>query len=707
LYGTAENVQQALDALCNIGAEDIGYTVPNCGNAAAPTVRSLLASLPNFPDRDLAPKSPSVKDILDYLMCDLNAARLPYDGNAQAARWNDINEGVAPPLNVQQALDNLVANLDGGDISATLPACADSTGSGSRTLQQLLALPGGSQTVLEWLRRLYCDVRATHIPLDRSKLVCADLATDAAVVSVQDALDKLCQTAGHGCEITVAVGDLEKRLRDFAASAVLDISLCLLPGTHVIAEPISVTGKRSIRIKGAPGASEIRFVGSSNAFDAAAIVFEDLQLSQQVGGAQLQLNAQSVSSMRCFYMRVGNQPNTALRPGTPPVVSGVRIGAKAQRVAWLHNVMVDVWIRQTDTAVDFVDLEVVGNARVANGFRRLIDQPDILTDAVLLDAALNDIADAIKEMPAADRKRWATVIDARTPPAPPGGPVGPRGARKGVKAKAAARSTAKKKSAVVAAAADVTRAPAAAGVTGRIRISAETGAVGRVGRIPIVVDVSAGAMTSGSKIFTETIAAANPTRDAIRDGVVGGVLNAILESGVNVALGISSHQTSMTLTGNEVYGEVLLMNQLEATPAAAADAATDFRTISPALDLVPASVGALTVEGNRLDRLWSLVPRLPPQQQVTTPLNGVGVCTLQGNHFIDLNNAVVARKLAIHANHFDGVPRSEFEFFFLGRMLARVFTAVGNTSEDTAASFVMLSSTLARATSNYFTVNKF
>jgi len=704
LYGAAENVQQALDALCNIGAEDVGYTVPACGTAAAPSVRSLLASLPGFPDRDGLPKRPSVKDILDYLMCDLNAARLPYDGNVQATRWNDINEGgTPPPLNVQQALDNLVANLDGGDISANLPACVDGTGSGSSTLQQLLALPGGSQTVLEWLRRLYCDVRATHIPLDRSRLECADLATDPSVVSVQDALDKLCQTAGHGCEITVAVGELERRLRDFDESPVRDIALCLLPGTHVIAEPIKVIGKGSIRMTGAPGASLVQFRGALNEFEADAIVLEDLNIVLG-SGAQLQLNGARVTSVRCQYVRSGNEPNTALRPNTATtVVPGVRIGLKARRVLWQDNMMSDTWLQPVPPSVDFTDAEVVGNARVAGAFRRLLEQPDVFTDMVLFNATVNEITDAVVTMPAADRRRWAAVIDARTPSAAPLAADGPTKAKAKAKAtkrtsKAAARTTPKKASAVVRDTADLALAPASA----RIRIGGETGAIGR---LPIVVDVSTRAATAGSKVFTEAIAAANPSRDAIRDAVIGSVLDVLFLSGVNVALGISSHQTLTTLSSNEIYGEVLLMNQLEATPAVAADAATDFRTISATLDLVPFGGAQLTLEGNRVDRLWSLVPRLPQGQQLTTPLKGFAVCTLQGNHLIDLRNAVVARKLALHANHFDGVPQEDFDF--LGRMLVRVFTAVGNTSTDSTGSIVMLSSAEARVTSNYFLVRKF
>jgi hypothetical protein len=694
VYGAAENVQQALDAVCNIGAEDVGYTVPTCGTAAAPSVRSLLASLPGFPDRDAVPKRPSVKDILDYLMCDLNAARLPYDGNLQSGRWADINEGGTPPLNVQQALDTLVANLDGSDISAALPACVDGTGSGSSTMQQLLGVAGGSQTVLEWLRRLYCDVRATHIPLDRSRLVCADLATDASVVSVQDALDKLCQTAGHGCEITVPVGELEKRLREFAASDVRDIALCLLPGTHVIGEPISVTGKRSIRITGAPVASQIRFLGAMNVVEASAIALEDLTLVLS-GGAQLQLNGEDVSSVRCHYARSAGAPST---------VPGVRIGAQVSRMRWHHNLMSDSWLRQRPPSVDFTDVELVGNARVAGAFRRLFEEPDVFIDAEVFNATLNEITDAVATMPAADRKRWAAVIEARTPPAGPVPGVNPRRTTTGKGAsKASARSAAKKAKST----ADTALAAPASGATGRVRIGVETGVSGVRG-VPIVVDVSTLPVTGGSKVFTEAIAAASPTRDAIRDAVIGGVLEVIFDSGVNVALALSSHRTYATLTSNEIFGEVLLMNQLEVGPAGV-DAATSVTSVSAGLELVRTGGGQLTIDNNRIDRLWTLVPP-PADGQIATPIDGAAVCTLQGNRLMDINHAVVARKLAVQANHFESLVNNEqVPTAVFGRMLVNQATVVGNLSVRAAEAIptFRLSSVNFLAQSNFFLVHKF
>src|SRR6185436_7250081 len=235
------------------------------------------------------------------------------------------------------------------------PACVDGTGSGSRTLRELLGLAGGPAPVLEWLRRLYCDVRATHIPLDRSKLVCADLATDATVVSVQDALDKLCQNAGSGCEITVRPEnrELERRLRDFGASDTRDIALCLLPGTHPLqGDAFFIDGKGSIRIKGAGrNATIIDFSRAPDlALGAQQIVFEDVGF-QFGADSTMQLNAEWVSSTRCAYTRRSSGPTNML---------AVRIRTRAQpaRVDWRHNDMTDTWVHGRRVFNDFTDIGV-------------------------------------------------------------------------------------------------------------------------------------------------------------------------------------------------------------------------------------------------------------------------------------------------------------------------------------------------------------
>ena len=93
-FPDAENIQEALEALCNLNASDIDYEVPeNCGDSDNPTVRSLL---------EIATGTMPVDAILSNLLCNFEATDLPI-----------VKSGEVPELNlpqlksVQDALNHL------------------------------------------------------------------------------------------------------------------------------------------------------------------------------------------------------------------------------------------------------------------------------------------------------------------------------------------------------------------------------------------------------------------------------------------------------------------------------------------------------------------------------------------------------------------------------------------------------------------------
>ncbi len=69
LYGSAQNLQDALDNLCEIGADDIAYPVPDCSGGVA--ARLPESALPEAGTRA------SVKTALDALLCEFDARHLP------------------------------------------------------------------------------------------------------------------------------------------------------------------------------------------------------------------------------------------------------------------------------------------------------------------------------------------------------------------------------------------------------------------------------------------------------------------------------------------------------------------------------------------------------------------------------------------------------------------------------------------------------
>ncbi len=192
------SVKQVLDALlCELGAGHIPYDVAGCDTH---TVKTLLSDL-DFNEDGLL----SVKDVLDTLLCQLKAQHLPYDPAAQGPRWDDINDDADRPDTVQQAIDDLVG------------------------------------------------ISADDVPLDRGEKLCESIKNDANIVSVQDALNYLCnQKGGISCAITVGDGgqfeSLEKAFEKLAERE--EICICLLPGEHLLESEINLGEKRTVKITG-------------------------------------------------------------------------------------------------------------------------------------------------------------------------------------------------------------------------------------------------------------------------------------------------------------------------------------------------------------------------------------------------------------------------------------------------------------------------
>lgn len=109
----------------------------------------------------------------------LTAAHVGYDPAPQAARWADINDPAAgiprPPITVQEAIDDLVANLESSDVTYPLPPC-ETTTYGVNTLNRLLRADianqvvgsdGRTRTKLQDLwNALLCKLDARHLPYD-------------------------------------------------------------------------------------------------------------------------------------------------------------------------------------------------------------------------------------------------------------------------------------------------------------------------------------------------------------------------------------------------------------------------------------------------------------------------------------------------------------------------------------------------------------
>ncbi|ABI57089.1 DUF6519 domain-containing protein [Alkalilimnicola ehrlichii MLHE-1] len=260
LYRGAENVQQALDALCDIAAEHIAYRLPDCEGEEV-TVKRLLAEAlaERWPDIDRDGRL-SVRDMLDGLLCHLDSAALPHD----------------------------------------VPECRD----GRRSLRERLRIPAGRTTTAEPLNRLLCDTTADHLPLGRETELCPDLDREG-VETVQDALNTLCgRSGGGGCAQVVEPGELARTLKVLIEERRESIWLCLKPGVHEIPADLALHTARHIRISGGGyHACGIRLEGGEWALQAPQIQLFDLGIElPDDGESRVHLSGDDITLQRVHVL---------------------------------------------------------------------------------------------------------------------------------------------------------------------------------------------------------------------------------------------------------------------------------------------------------------------------------------------------------------------------------------------------------------------
>ncbi|MBI5936918.1 MAG: hypothetical protein HY850_03630 [Betaproteobacteria bacterium] len=332
LYAGANNVQQALDNLCAIGAEDIAYLLPNCGANEGKSIKDRLKSSLD-PDGN---GKLTVQVALDKLLCELNATSLPYTVPACSATpsiGSLLGLAASTSSNVAPMLDKLLCELNAAKLPYILPSCADNP-----NVFTLLGLGSADNNVAAVLGKLLCGFNAGDMPLDKSDAeLCSDLQVSEAV-TVQDALKILCNKSGGGCAVTVSSSEqLELLLGEFAAGDATDLWLCLKAGTYPITKDIAIAGKRSLRISGQGREStSIVFGGTTLSVDADEIIIENVSFDISNGNGQMTLTAASSQVSNCRFTR---QRSISVVE-TPPAMIGIGSPSKgAARIQWRNNIL--------------------------------------------------------------------------------------------------------------------------------------------------------------------------------------------------------------------------------------------------------------------------------------------------------------------------------------------------------------------------------
>jgi len=362
LYAGAPNVQEALARICQIGAEDIGFTLPE--PLPPNTVASLLAAQlgAGWPDLDGQPKTPSVQDMLLALLLQANAGALP----------------------------------------CTLPGCTATP----NTVGNLLGLAPGASTVGNVLQQLLCNFTGDRLPLNPATLTCTDLL-ESGETTVQGGLDFLCRTRLSSCSVAVPVGQLDTLLREFAASARTDLWLCLMPGEHPIGAALALNGKRSLRISAAAASASTMVLQSGVvSLEAQELGLEGIRV-QCASGARMVLRANRIVASRCAFTR------TSSNPALPPMLRLEARAANAELI-WRDNLMSDTWSRPIRVGGTVFDPGLIGNATVNAALDVFRNNAGIFEDQAAYRTALDGLTDAVAGMSGSERLAWRDRVNTGT-----------------------------------------------------------------------------------------------------------------------------------------------------------------------------------------------------------------------------------------------------------------------------------------------------
>ncbi len=358
LYAGATNVQQALDNLCAIDADDIAYPLPNCGANEGKSIKDRLKALLD-PDSD---GKLTVKAALDNLLCQLNATSLPYN----------------------------------------VPACASSP-----SVRELLGLAVGDNNVAPVLDKLLCEFKANDLPLDKSDAaLCNDLKVPA-VVTVQDALKVLCGKSGGGCAVVATSPEhLGQLLQEFAnSSSAKDLWVCLKAGGYPLSTVPAISNKRSLRISGeGPESVSITFSGDTLALGADEVILENLSLTFGNSAGRLAITADTAHAHGCHFSRISGSA------GGPAMLTVAGAGNAVCRMSWRDNVLYAQVKTTSGTGNKWAASSVVGDARVSKAVLAL-GREELLVDKTAYDAALNEAVTEIMAMTPEKRLAWKANLD--------------------------------------------------------------------------------------------------------------------------------------------------------------------------------------------------------------------------------------------------------------------------------------------------------
>ncbi|MFZ2973484.1 MAG: DUF6519 domain-containing protein [Ferribacterium limneticum] len=224
---------------------------------------------------------------------------------------------------------------------------------------------------------------------------CADLLA-AEAYTVQLAIDTLCKrTSGGGCCVTVGLAgeyeNLDVALRALINEGRRDICICLLPGSHSLADGLSLTGtpRHHISIHGAGPASRVILKQEVFRFDTfGSLHLQDFTLANSG-------EPSSFSFLKCQDVDFSNVDFL----GRSATGSSLLQIAGSSRLL-IEDCTIFAIAPDNNEKLDFIAQRVPSLAPHRNAFR----------STATLDGNLNEAAEAIAALSAADRKKMVAEI---------------------------------------------------------------------------------------------------------------------------------------------------------------------------------------------------------------------------------------------------------------------------------------------------------
>gem|GEM_PF-629639 len=170
-------------------------------------------------------------------------------------------------------------------------------------LRTALNIPDSSYSnVAQILDALLCRFNADDLPVEKNEELCRTLKDDASIITVQDALNKLCQDHQGKCTHVIGPRDGWQAVFETIKDG-QDTNICFQAGAYVVDNPIVLKNKGHVRISGSGQGTRIKIPGGETLFEfegCKSVEVKDLYGESGVAGFDKEKKLDSLKGILTF-----------------------------------------------------------------------------------------------------------------------------------------------------------------------------------------------------------------------------------------------------------------------------------------------------------------------------------------------------------------------------------------------------------------------